>query len=77
MTQEQENGRITHVLPGEGRSIWAAGDTYTFKVTGGETNGGLVFWEASVPPQAGPPPHILDNALALLALYRRENPFEI
>jgi quercetin dioxygenase-like cupin family protein len=54
----QANGRVLHVPAGEGRSMWVAGDTYTFKVIGEETSGGFAFWEAVVPPQAGPPPHV-------------------
>lgn len=50
--------RVMHVPPGEGRSVWVVGDTYTFKATGAETDGRLTFWEATVPPQSGPPPHI-------------------
>ena len=45
--------RVMHVPPGEGRSVWVVGDTYTFKATGAETDGRLTFWEATVPPNPG------------------------
>jgi hypothetical protein len=53
---------VRHVPAGQGRSIWAVGDTYSFKVTGTETDGMLTVFEASVPPGAGPPPHIHHDA---------------
>ncbi len=46
------------VPPGEGGSVWAVGDTYTFKATTENTGGALFVMEASVPPQGGPPPHV-------------------
>lgn len=50
-------GGVSHVLAGSGRSVWMAGDTYTFKATAESTNARLTLFEASVPPGAGPPPH--------------------
>ena len=49
---------VRHVEPGLGEAWWVVGDTYTFKVTGDDTGGVLAFFEARVPPQGGPPPHI-------------------
>lgn len=49
--------KVKVVKPGEGKMVWAAGDHYTFKVTGQETGGHYSFFEAVVPPHAGPPPH--------------------
>jgi len=49
---------VTYVPSGEGKPLYLVGDLYTFKVTGEETNGALGLWEAVIPPQAGPPPHI-------------------
>ena len=43
--------------PGEGKIVWAAGDHYTFKVTGQDTGGTYSLFEGLVPPQAGPPLH--------------------
>jgi quercetin dioxygenase-like cupin family protein len=53
---------VRHVPAGLGPSIWVVGDTYTFKSTGKETDGTLTVMEASVPPGAGPPPHIHHDA---------------
>jgi quercetin dioxygenase-like cupin family protein len=47
-----------HVPAGEGESVWLVGDTYTFKATSENANASLVFLEATVPPQGGPPSHI-------------------
>ncbi len=49
---------VTHVPSGEGRAVWVAGDTYTFKAVSEDTGGAYMLFEASIPPQAGPPPHI-------------------
>jgi quercetin dioxygenase-like cupin family protein len=55
---ETKQAKVTYVPPGGGRSIWAVGDTYTFKAVSEDTNGVYTLFEASVPPQSGPPPHI-------------------
>lgn len=55
---ETGDQRGVHVPPGEGESVWVAGSTYTFKATAENTGGALLLVDASVPPQAGPPPHI-------------------
>jgi quercetin dioxygenase-like cupin family protein len=47
-----------HVPAGEGRTVWVAGDTYTIKSGKESTNGSFALVEATVPPGAGPPPHI-------------------
>jgi quercetin dioxygenase-like cupin family protein len=44
--------------PGEGRSLWVAGDRYTIKAGGEETGGAFALIETLVPPGGGPPPHI-------------------
>jgi quercetin dioxygenase-like cupin family protein len=49
---------IRHVPAGRGDQLWVVGDTYTFKAKATDTDGQLAFFEASVPPGAGPPPHI-------------------
>lgn len=53
-----EAPRVLHVPSGEGQSVSVVGDTYTFKAVSENTNGQLFAWEASIPPEAGPPPHI-------------------
>lgn len=49
---------VVHVPAGEGPSICVAGDTYTIKASKENTKGALAFLEASVPPGAGPMPHV-------------------
>lgn len=44
--------------PTEGRTIAVVGDVYRFLATGEETDGKYAMWEAIVPPDGGPPPHI-------------------
>lgn len=46
------------VPPGEGRSIWVAGDRYTPRLGGSETGGAFALIEAEVAPGQGPPPHL-------------------
>lgn len=55
---EATDRRVVHVSPGEGESLWVVGDTYTFKGVSKNTGGAFLLFEASIPPQAGPPPHI-------------------
>lgn len=43
---------------GTGRMYWGAGDTYTFLITGEESDGAYFTMLAEVPPGGGPPPHI-------------------
>jgi mannose-6-phosphate isomerase-like protein (cupin superfamily) len=55
------NGRersVVYVPAGKGPSICVAGDTYTIKASRENTTGTLAFLEASVPPGAGPKPHV-------------------
>ncbi|MEV7817526.1 MULTISPECIES: cupin domain-containing protein [Streptomyces] len=47
-----------HVRSDEGPVKWVAGDEYTIKVTGKETNGSLGFIVATVPPGNGPVAHL-------------------
>jgi mannose-6-phosphate isomerase-like protein (cupin superfamily) len=44
--------------PHEGRTLGVVGDTYRFLATGEDTAGMYAMWEAIVPPEGGPPPHI-------------------
>ena len=46
------------LTPGEGPAYSIAGDVYTFKVTGEETNGEYALFEFRIPPGGGPPMHI-------------------
>jgi mannose-6-phosphate isomerase-like protein (cupin superfamily) len=56
---------MLHVPASEGEQWWVVGDTYTVKATAADTGGRLAFFEATVPPNAGPPPHV----------HRREDEF--
>ena len=40
------------------RTIAVVGDIYRFLATGEDTNGKYAMWEAIVPPESGPPPHV-------------------
>ena len=42
---------------GEGRVFWGPGDTYTFVVTGEESNGSMFALDCLVGAGGGPPPH--------------------
>ena len=44
--------------PTEGRTVAVVGDVYRFLATGDDTNGKYSIWEALVPPDGGPPPHV-------------------
>jgi mannose-6-phosphate isomerase-like protein (cupin superfamily) len=58
MVANDTSQRVTHIRAGAGTSWWVVGDTYTFKVVSEDTNGRFTLFEASVPPQSGPPPHV-------------------
>jgi quercetin dioxygenase-like cupin family protein len=52
---------VTHAVirtAGEGRTVAVVGDVYRFLLTGEDTNGKFVLWEAIVPLGGGPPPHV-------------------
>ena len=49
---------VRHVPDEAGESLWVVGDTYTFKATADDTGGSLAFFDATVPPESGPPPHV-------------------
>ena len=49
---------LFHRRCSEGKSYWGPGDTYTFLVTGEESNNAYFSMLAIVPPKGGPPPHI-------------------
>ena len=48
----------TITKPTEGRTIAVVGDVYRFLATGDDTHGTYATWEAIVPPDGGPPPHV-------------------
>ena len=52
-------GEIVVVRPGDERkTIYGAGDEYSFLAAGEATDGRYTFVEALIPPGGGPPPHI-------------------
>lgn len=55
---DSERPGAVHVPAGTGTTVWLAGDTYTVKVDSDMTSGRLGFVEATVPPGAGPRPHV-------------------
>ena len=54
--EQPPNIKVT--MPSEGRTIAVVGDVYRFMAVGDDTNGKYAFWEATVLPGGGPPPHI-------------------
>ena len=55
--EEVETG-VTHVLSGEGRSLWVLGELVTYKTTSEQTGGAYSLFEVTTQPGAGPPPHV-------------------
>jgi len=55
---QTEKKGVVYVPPDEGRAVHMSGDTYTFKAVSEDTGGALMLFDAYVPPQGGPPPHI-------------------
>jgi quercetin dioxygenase-like cupin family protein len=74
----------THVLPGEGRSVWIGDrELVTFKATSKDTGGAFALVEIAGLPGSGPPPHIhhsVDEIYCLLEgqleVLDGERPFE-
>ena len=49
---------VTHVSPGEGRSLWVLGELVTCKTTREQTGGAYSVFEVTTQPGVGPPPHV-------------------
>src|SRR3712207_4186849 len=49
---------VTHVPPGEGRSLWVLGELVTYKTTSEQTGGAYSLFEVTTQPRVGPPPHV-------------------
>ena len=62
MSNAQSSSSGTHLLPGEGKSVWLVGDLVTVKLEGEDTGGAHSLVEETTPPEGGPPPHIHHNA---------------
>jgi quercetin dioxygenase-like cupin family protein len=50
--------RAKHVSPGEGKTLWVAGELLTLKMVREDTDGAFTLLEEVTPPQGGPPPHM-------------------
>ena len=55
--EEVEMG-VTHVPPGEGRSLWVLGELVTYKTTSEQTGGAYSLFEVTAQPGVGPLPHV-------------------
>jgi quercetin dioxygenase-like cupin family protein len=49
---------VTHVPPGEGRSLWVLGELVTYKTTSEQTGGAYSLFEVTTQPGGGVPPHV-------------------
>jgi hypothetical protein len=49
--------RTLVILPGEGKTLRAYGDTAQVKLSGEQTNGSMSVALSTTPPGGGPPPH--------------------
>ena len=58
-TKEEEVGTgVTHVPPGEGRSLWVLGELVTHKTRSEQTGGAYALFEVTTQPGVGVPPHV-------------------
>jgi quercetin dioxygenase-like cupin family protein len=55
--EEVETG-VTHVPPGEGRSVWIFGELVTYKTTSEQTGGAYSLFEVTTQPGNGVLPHV-------------------
>jgi quercetin dioxygenase-like cupin family protein len=49
---------VTHVPPGEGRSLWVLGELVTYKTTSEQTGGAFSLFEVATQPGEGVLPHV-------------------
>jgi quercetin dioxygenase-like cupin family protein len=49
---------VTHVPPGEGRSLWVLGELVTYKTTSEQTGGAYSLFEVTTQPGGGVLPHV-------------------
>jgi quercetin dioxygenase-like cupin family protein len=57
-TEEEVETGVTHLPPGEGRSLWVLGELVTYKTTSEQTGGAYSLFEITTQPGVGPPPHV-------------------
>src|SRR3712207_7553603 len=55
--EKMEQG-VTHLRPGDGRSLRVLGEVLTYKITSERTGGAYSLFEVVSEPGAGPPPHV-------------------
>ena len=55
--EKMEQG-ITHIGPGDGRSLRVLGEVVTYKITSERTGGAYSLFEIVSEPGGGPPPHV-------------------
>jgi quercetin dioxygenase-like cupin family protein len=55
---EEVGTGVTHVPPGEGRSLWMLGELVTHKTARDQTGGAYSLFEVTTQPGDGPPPHV-------------------
>ena len=55
--EKMEQG-VTHVRPGDGRSLRVLGEVVTYKITSERTGGAYSLFEVVSEPGGGPPPHV-------------------
>jgi quercetin dioxygenase-like cupin family protein len=56
--EEEVKTGVTHVPPGEGRSLWVLGELVTHKTASDQTGGAYSLFEVTTQPGDGPPPHV-------------------
>src|SRR3712207_2724007 len=55
--EKMEQG-VTHLRPGDGRSLRVLGEVLTYKITSERTGGAYSLFEVVSEPGGGPPPHV-------------------
>ncbi len=56
--EEKMKQGVTHIWPGDGRSLRILGEVVTYKITSERTGGAYSLFEVLTHPGGGPPPHV-------------------
>jgi mannose-6-phosphate isomerase-like protein (cupin superfamily) len=56
--EEKMEQSVTHIRPGDGRSLRVLGEVVTYKITSERTGGAYSLFEVVSEPGGGPPPHV-------------------
>jgi quercetin dioxygenase-like cupin family protein len=56
--KEKMTQGVTHIWPGDGRSLRVLGEVVTYKITSERTGGAYSLFEVVSEPGGGPPPHV-------------------